>query len=59
MNDKEKLKKLLFEFGVGFDEEWGNVFCREGNDRITGHNYFYVLFEFNDDGSFKEMGSWE
>ncbi len=59
MTDKEKLEGLLTEFGIEFEKVNGEILCREGCAKITGYCMFFTLFDFNEDGSFKEMGAWE
>lgn len=59
MTDKEKLESLLAEFGVGFEQENNEIICREGRTMVAGYCMFFTLFDFNEDGSFKEMGAWE
>ena len=65
MTDKEKLEKLLTEFGVEYREKSGEMVdidiiqCKEGCKKVGGYIDFYTSFEFNIDGSFKEMGAWE
>lgn len=59
MTDKEKLEKLLTEFKVGFTEEAGAIVCEEGNENIGGYNGFMTTFEFDQEGTFIQMGAWE
>lgn len=59
MTDKEKLMALLTEFGVGFVEHGDYVECLEGNAKIEGHNRFFTMFDFDEDGNFLSMGAWE
>jgi len=56
MTDKEKLLKLLSEFGVGFREEGKSVICDEGMDKVEGYPGFFTEFEFDIDGKFLSMG---
>jgi hypothetical protein len=72
MTDKEKLKALLTEFGIGFTEpvaeecqnnimgiviEKGNV--EEGHEKVTGYYGFSAEFEFDAEGKFIQVGVWE
>ena len=69
MNDKEKLEKLLTEFGVEFTDgkkyyadskERGNlVSCMAGDKKVEGYCMFFTDFEFDEDGKFIQMGAWE
>lgn len=61
MTDKDKLIKLLTEFGVEWREKEDGIKCGGYKDRnkITGYSGFYTLFEFYSDGSFMQMGAWE
>lgn len=63
MTDYEKLKQLLTEFGVEFEESEGVrskiITTTEGSRKVDGYNSFYTAFEFNEDGVFLGMGAWE
>ncbi|HEX20688.1 MAG TPA: hypothetical protein ENG78_07715 [Acidiferrobacteraceae bacterium] len=73
MTDRDKLKKLLTEFGVGFEERSNDntpydpyrnvgdslIICKEGENKIGGYFTFFTEFVFHEDGSFKQMGAWE
>ena len=63
MTDYERLKQLLTDFGVGFEEmqieKAKMIDCKEGREKIIGYTLFYTLFEFNEDGVFMRMGAWE
>lgn len=60
MTDREKLKKLFDEFGIGYKEdEDGEIVCEEGGQRIGGYNFFYTVFSFDATGGFVEMGAYE
>jgi hypothetical protein len=63
MTEYEKLKKLLDEFGVGYEElEYDNkktIQTNQGQNKVTGYNGFYTEFIFTEEGKFIEMGAWE
>ena len=59
MTDRDKLKKLFNEFGVGFQEKEGDVYCEWGKEKIEGQISSYTFFTFDNDGSFVEMGAAE
>ena len=59
MTDKDKLKALLEELGIGFDNDQGGVICEQGMEKVVGYSSFYVLFEFDKEGKFVQMGAWE
>jgi hypothetical protein len=66
MTDKEKLVKLLDEFGVPHHEEWdGHVTVGsspgivELSDKVDGYGSFFTDFVFGDSGEFLKMGAWE
>lgn len=62
MTDKEKLIALLTEFGVDFEQtrKVADDLSSPGKSiKVEGHLGFYTLYEFNNDGSFKEMGAYE
>lgn len=59
MNDKEKLKALLTEFGVGFTEDDASITCEEGDAKVGGYIGFGTTFEFDTEGKFIRMGAWE
>lgn len=60
MTDKEKLKKLFDEFGIGYEElDDGDIHCPEGNKKIGGYNFFFTDFIFDTTETFKEMGAYE
>lgn len=73
MTDLEKLKNLLDEFGIVYDEapsedippnlrsEGGadiTVYA-DGGPKNKGYLGFFTDFAFDKDGKFVEMGSWE
>ncbi len=73
MTDLEKLKNLLDEFGIVYEEapsenippnfrsEKGTdiIISSEDGPKNLGHFGFYTDFAFDKDGKFVEMGSWE
>lgn len=61
MTDKEKLTNILTEFGVEWREKPDGIRCGgyAARERVTGYHGFYTLFEFYEDGTFKQMGAWE
>ena len=59
MNDKEKLKALLTEFGVVFEEKDNNIVCRDGAEKVGGYLGFFTEFEFDAEGKFISIGAWE
>jgi len=59
MTDKEKLRNLFTEFGIGFEEWEGNIACCQGQKKIVGYSGFETIFEFDSDESFLKMGAWE
>ena len=61
VTDKEKLEKLLTEFGVEYQNrnDINVIKCEQGYKKVGGYIDFYTSFEFNIDGSFKEIGAWE
>lgn len=69
MTDIEKLKALLQEFGVPYDEKTYDdssapaehyVNVREGAaDTVDGYCMFFTAFVFSAEGKFIRMGAWE
>lgn len=59
MTDREKLKKLFTELGIGFTEDENRIACEQGNGKIKGYSGFFTDFSFDGDGKFIEMGVWE
>jgi hypothetical protein len=61
MTDYEKVKSLLTELGIGFDEDIqrNTITLSEGNNKVEGHPGFYVDFNFYTDGQFIKVGIWE
>jgi hypothetical protein len=64
--DKERLIELLDSFGItpSANEGLGDlaqhvVTLRAGEGGIKGYRDFVADFEFNPDGSFKDVGVWE
>ena len=60
-SDKDKLKALLTEFGVGWREKPEGIKCGgyQSYNKIGGYSSFYTLFEFDEDGKFIQIGAWE
>ena len=63
MSDKEKLEKLLNEFGIGFIEEKENkktyIVCEEGFNKVFGYTGFAARFIFDKNGKFYRMVIYE
>lgn len=61
MKDYEKLITLLKEFGIEAElDEDNNIFLVAGSqEKIKGYSMFHVIFNFDEDGKFKNMGIWE
>jgi len=68
MTDKEKLEKLLTEFGVKFSigqqEGWHDTITvienlYDRNSKVGGYCGFYTTFVFDKTGKFISMGAWE
>jgi len=63
MTDKEKFKRLLQEFGIGFTEslitEGFIIVCRVDNDKVVGYGGFFTEFRFDSRGKFIEIGIFE
>ena len=57
--DNEKLKELLTEFGVGFEEIGIDIVCDSGVAKVKGYSGFSTWFNFNEKGDFIEMGAYE
>ena len=60
MTDKEKLIKLLDDFGINYtshnDRE---VSCETDDEKIHGYTGSNATFNFDDDGTFRDMEIWE
>lgn len=69
--DRQKLEELLTEFGVEYKEA---NYCRDSvhkvlttecdkymkhNKGCTGYAGFYTTFQFDEQGKFVQIGSWE
>jgi len=67
MTDFDKVKALLDELGVGYDEENRDernpyergLVCERGMRKVEGYVGFHTSFVFDKDGKFKEMGAYE
>lgn len=59
MTDKEKLLKLLTEFGVGYEDKGPEVVCESGSGKVIGYAGFYTVFHFDGQGRFTNMGAFE
>jgi hypothetical protein len=64
MNDYERLKQLLTDFGVGFTETIATngtllVYCAEGRAKVGGYPLSSTVFAFDAKGTFIDMGAWE
>lgn len=66
MTDKDRLKSMLEDFGIGFKDDDSQVYypnsiiiCKEGFDKVHAHSDFYAYFEFKPDGKFMHMGIYE
>lgn len=66
-NDHEKVKAMLTELGVGFEERDSDlkpgggkqIRCAQGMPKVGGYTFFYVTFDFYESGNFMELGAWE
>lgn len=58
MSDKDKLKDLLKEFGVGFKEEEDAIVLETGDTKVDGYAGAMAFFTFDADNKFTgiEMG---
>jgi len=59
MTDLKKLKALLQNFGIEFEEENKLITCSTGARKIEGYSCFYVEFVFNKKEQFETMGIYE
>jgi len=63
MNDFEKLRILLLQFGVGHDvreDKWhAYIQCDEGMRKVKGYDGFSTVFVFDENGKFDYMGAYE
>lgn len=59
MTDRDKLKNLLEEFGVGFTESGDSILCEEGDTKVVGYSGFGTEFSFDSEGKFLQMGAYE
>ena len=63
--DFQKLKALLTEFGVGYeeivpyDQNGYLIKCDQGHDKVGGYIGFFTCFEFCSGGKFIQMGAYE
>jgi hypothetical protein len=66
MNDLEKLKELLYSFGIvheitvdpNKERIWLSIEAKSC-DKVEGYSGFYTHFTFDKDGNFLKMGIWE
>ena len=60
MTDKEKLMKLLDEFGINYtsnnDRE---ISCEAGDTKVRGYTGSSATFNFDNTGTFRDMEIWE
>lgn len=70
MTDRERFLALLDEWGVGYNGENAkrnlsredlshDVILCQGDPKIIGYTDFLAVFEFEPDGTFKQIGVWE
>ena len=63
MTDLEKCKELLTTWGVGFstevDANGTDLKCQRPMQRFAGDAFSYVLFSFDEDGTFSTIGAYE
>ena len=52
MKDKDKLKELLKEFGVGFKEEERSIILEVGDTMVDGYAGAIAFFTFDDADKF-------
>ena len=54
MTDKDKLKQLLTDFGIGFEEKPNVIIIKEGMNKVSGYYGFLATFDFDETG--KSLG---
>lgn len=71
MTDREKLLALLDEWGVGYNGKYAernrfdsidfdrDVMVCAGDTKIDGYSNFFAVFEFEPDGTFRQITVWE
>jgi len=70
MNDINKLKNLLTEFNVEYtvnkhrshqlaSKKETHIECLSNDKNVSGYEYFYTAFAFDENGKFLYMGAWE
>jgi hypothetical protein len=62
VTDKEKLLALLGEWGVPSRTEDDNtviVQVLDDSGKVGGYSGFFTAFDFDEDGTFVQMGAWE
>lgn len=64
MTDKQKLVELFTKFGFKFYvcDTQVSILVNDRDrqqEKIVGYDLFCCEFDFNDDGSFKQVGVWE
>ena len=59
MTDREKLIKLLDEFGVEYLTVFTDIYCREDSKKVVGYTGFYTAFSFTEEGEFISIGAYE
>lgn len=60
-SDKDKLTELLTSFNVGWRDKPEGIKVGGWHEcnNVGGYSGFYTLFEFDENGKFKTMGTWE
>ena len=62
MTDLQKLKDLLDDYGVGYQQssigEWEIISMRYGDRKVGGYVGFGLEFNFTSDGSFHVIGAY-
>ena len=59
MKDINKLISLLDSFDIGYRCSDNSITIKEGFNRPTRHPYSAIVFCFDNDGNFVEVGTWE